>query len=57
MRGIIMEQRKEIDIKIECMEDLNITMKMVKKSDHPDKERINSSLNMIESFCDRWWEV
>ena len=51
-----MANKEEFNIKIECLEDLDTTMEIVKESDHPEKIRILASLVMIEKFCDRWWE-
>jgi len=51
------QEREECEIKEECLGDLDLAMDIVQESDHPNKNRINSSLAIIEEFCDRWWEI
>ena len=51
------EERTQMDIKNECIEDLFTAINIVAESDHKKAERIISSLEKIEEFCTRWWEV
>jgi len=51
------EEKTEMEIKDECIKDLNLVMDIVKESNHDDGQRIIESLETIEEFCDRWWEV
>jgi len=48
---------EEIKIKTKCLEDLSIAMEIIGKSNHSEKDKIISSLETIDEFCDRWWEV
>ena len=52
-----MEIKSESEIKTECRQDLSITMKIVKESNRPDKDKIIASLETIDDFYDRWWEI
>lgn len=52
-----MAEKEEFKIKTECLEDLDIVMDIVQKSDHPDRRRLISSLEIIDQFCDRWRET
>jgi hypothetical protein len=56
-RRLIMANMTESEIKTECMEDLSTTIEIVGKSNHPKKDRIIASLETIDVFCDKWWEV
>jgi hypothetical protein len=46
-----------MDIKNECLEDLFTAINIVAESDHKEVKRIILSLEKIEEFCTRWWEV
>ena len=51
------EERTEMDIKDECLDDLFTAINIVAESKHKDVKRIITSLETIEEFCRRWWEV
>lgn len=57
MKTMAKQEREESKIKEECLEDLQTASTIVSQSKHHEAKRILKSLETIQEFCQRWWEI